>query len=58
MARGSEDPSIGIKLSKEEKKDIEWKSRLMTTVYKTAESFGMIDKYDPNGVDKFINTWM
>ena len=58
MARGSEDPSVGVKLTKEEKRDIEWKSRLMTTVYKTAESFGMINKYDPNGVDKFINTWM
>ena len=55
MAHGCEDPSVGAKLSKEEKKDIEWKSRLMTTVYKTAEAFGVFNKNDSSSFDKFTN---
>ena len=55
LAHGSEDLIKGASLSKDEKKDIEWKSRLMTTVYKTAESFGLIGKEDYTSFQKFVN---
>ena len=55
LAHGSEDPIKGTGLSKEEKKDIEWKARLMTTVYKAAESFGILKEADNVNFQKFVN---
>ena len=55
LAHGSEDPIKGAGLSKEEKKDIEWKARLMTTVYKAAESFGILKEADNVNFQKFVN---
>lgn len=56
LAHGCEDGINGVSLSKEEKKDIEWKSRLMTTVYKTAEAFGLFDKvHEDDNLNKFMN---
>lgn len=56
MAHGCEDGVNGVSLSNEEKKNIEWKSRLMTTVYKTAEAFGLFDSYNENdNLNKFMN---
>ena len=55
LAHGSEDPVKGAGLTRDEKKDIEWKSRLMTTVYKTAESFGILKEDDKVNFQKFVN---
>lgn len=55
LAHGSEDPSKGVSLSPAEKRDIEWKSRLMTTVYKSCEAFGIIQPGDKVAFDKFTN---
>lgn len=55
LARGSEDPVKGAGLTRDEKKDIEWKSRLMTTVYKAAESFGILKEDDKVNFQKFVN---
>lgn len=55
LARGSEDPVKGAGLTRDEKKDIEWKSRLMTTVYKAAECFNILKEDDKVNFQKFIN---
>lgn len=55
LAHGSEDPVKGAGLTRDEKKDIEWKSRLMTTVYKAAESFGILKEDDKVNFQKFVN---
>lgn len=55
LAHGSEDPVKGAGLTKNEKKDIEWKSRLMTTVYKAAERFGVLKEDDKVNFQKFVN---
>lgn len=55
LSHGSEDPITGAKLTQDEKKNIEWKSRLMTTVYKAAEAFGMFNSDDNSNFDKFTN---
>lgn len=55
LARGSEDPVKGAGLTRDEKKDIEWKSRLMTTVYKAAERFNILKEDDKVNFQKFIN---
>ena len=55
LAHGSEDPSKGVSLSTAEKRDIEWKSRLMTTVYKSCEALGIIQPGDKVAFDKFTN---
>ena len=55
LAHGAEDPIKGAGLTKTEKKDIEWKSRLMTTVYKAAESFGLFNESDNVNFQKFVN---
>ena len=55
LAHGSEDPVKGVGLTKNEKKDIEWKSRLMTTVYKAAERFGVLKEDDKVNFQKFVN---
>ena len=55
LSHGSEDPVKGAGLTRDEKKDIEWKSRLMTTVYKAAESFGILKEDDKVNFQKFVN---
>lgn len=55
LAHGSEDPVKGAGLTRDEKKDIEWKSRLMTTVYKAAENFGILKEDDKVNFQKFVN---
>jgi len=55
LSHGSEDPISGAKLTKDEKRNIEWKSRLMTTVYKTAEAFGAFNSDDNSNFEKFTN---
>lgn len=55
LAHGSEDPTKGAGLTKNEKKDIEWKARLMTSVYKAAESFGLFKEADNVNFQKFVN---
>ena len=55
LAHGSEDPVKGAGLTRDEKKDTEWKSRLMTTVYKAAESFGILKEDDKVNFQKFVN---
>jgi hypothetical protein len=44
-----------VSLSPAEKRDIEWKSRLMTTVYKSCEALGIIQPGDKVAFDKFTN---
>lgn len=54
LARGSESAELGARaFTKEEKKDIEWKARLMTSVYKTAEAFGILSGTDKTNFEKF-----
>jgi hypothetical protein len=55
LSHGSEDPITGAKLTQDEKRNIEWKSRLMTTVYKAAEAFGAFNSDDNSNFDKFTN---
>ena len=55
LAHGNEDPIKGSGLTSEEKKNIEWKARLMTCVYKTAESFGLLHETDNVNFQKFTN---
>ena len=55
LSHGSEDPITGAKLTQDEKKNIEWKSRLMTTVYKAAEAFGAFNSDDNSNFEKFTN---
>ena len=55
LSHGSEDPITGAKLTQDEKRNIEWKSRLMTTVYKTAEAFGAFNSDDNSNFEKFTN---
>ena len=54
LAHGSEDILKGASLSIEEKKNIEWKARLMTSVYKTAEAFNILGHNDKENFNKFI----
>lgn len=54
LARGSENAELGTRaFTKEEKKDIEWKARLMTSVYKAAEAFGILNGTDMVNFEKF-----
>ena len=53
MANGSEDHSRKLSFTVEQKKDIEWKSRLMTTVYKSCEAFGLLKPQDISAFNKF-----
>lgn len=54
MARGSEDSDKGaLAFSPEEKKSIEWRSRLMTTVYKACEAFGLFGNDEHSSFNKF-----
>lgn len=54
LAHGSEDIVKGAGLTKSEKKNIEWKARLMTSVYKTAESFGLFNESDETNFKRFV----
>lgn len=53
LAHGSEDILKGASLSSKEKKDIEWKARLMTSVYKAAEAFNILGYNDKENFIKF-----
>lgn len=54
LARGSESAELGARaFTKQEKKDIEWKARLMTTVYKSAEAFNILNGTDKVNFEKF-----
>lgn len=54
LARGSENAELGARaFTKDEKKDIEWKARLMTSVYKAAEAFGILSGTDKTNFEKF-----
>lgn len=53
LAHGGEDIIKGASLSADEKKNIEWKARLMTSVYKTAEAFNILGHNDRENFAKF-----
>lgn len=53
LAHGSEDIIKGASLSTQEKKNIEWKARLMTSVYKAAEAFNILGNNDKENFYKF-----